>query len=107
MEKPKDPQFYHAYILGYRDGVRDALSGKDVHNIHSDIRKLPIEAMEISTRACNCLVRAKYHSVEDILNLDACAIRIIRNLGPKSAKQIAQWLADHGFYYSAWSEYLE
>ena len=106
MELPKDPQYCKAYIMGYRDGVRDAKSGKDLTNIDSDLTKLPVETMEITTRARNCLLMAKCYTIGDILLLDSDNIRRIRNMGPKSAKYIANWLASHGFCYSAWSEYL-
>lgn len=106
MEQPKDAQYCKAYIMGYRDGVRDAQSGKNLANIDSDLLKLPVEAMEITTRARNCLLWTKCYTVGDVLHLDADDIRKIRNMGPKTATQIAHWLTAHGFYCSAWTEYL-
>lgn len=106
MEQPKDAQCRKAYIMGYRDGVRDAQSGKDLANIDSDLLKLPVEAMEITSRACNCLLWANCYTIGEVLRLDTDDIRRIRNMGPTTAKQIALWLTSHGFYCSAWSEYL-
>ena len=106
MEQPKDAQYCKAYIMGYRDGVRDAQSGKDLANIDSDLLKLPVEAMEITSRACNCLLWANCYTIGEVLRLDTDDIRRIRNMGPTTAKQIALWLTSHGFYCSAWSEYL-
>ena len=106
MELPKDPQYCKAYIMGYRDGVRDAKSGKDLTSIDSDLTKLPVEAMEITTRARNCLLWTKCYTVGDVLCLDTDDIRKICNMGPKTATQIAHWLTAHGLYCSAWSEYL-
>ena len=106
MEKPKDSQYYKAYIQGYRDGVNDAHNGKDLENIDSDLAKLPVEAMEITTRACNCLTRAGYKSVSDILELDDFALITMRNLGPKTGSEIAHWLDNNGFRCTVWSKYL-
>ena len=106
MEQPKVAQCRKAYIVGYRDGVRDAQNGMDLTNIDSDLLKLPVEAMEITTRARNCLLWTKCYTIGDVLRLDADDIRKIRNMGSKTAAQIAHWLIAHGFYCSAWSEYL-
>ena len=71
MGQPRDIQYCKAYIQGYRDGVRDVQSGKDLTNVHSDLTQLPIEAMALSTRAYNCLTRANCHSIGNVLSLDS------------------------------------
>lgn len=101
----KDPLYYEGYIAGYRDGVKDAISGKTDDWQSSELGKLPIHAMAISTRACNCLVRCGCTYVEDVVALSAESIMRMRNLGRKSAAEIAPWLTEHGILCSAWSEY--
>ena len=101
-----DPLYYKGYITGYRDGVKDAALGKVADGQSSDIGKLPIQAMGLSTRACNCLVYCGCTHVEDVIALSSYAIMSMRNLGPKTASEIARWLTEHGILCSAWAEYL-
>ena len=106
MVTGKRNPYYIGYLAGYRDGVRDAVAGKTTLLIESDITKLPITVMHLSVRAHNCLARAKCEFVEDVALLSEHAIITMRNLGPKTAREIAQWLDTHGICYSAWSQYL-
>lgn len=106
MEMPKESQYYKAYITGYRDGVADAYSGKVQAHKTRDPAKIPVTVLGLSTRACNCLVRANCQTVADVLALDEYAVRTMRNLGPKTAAEIAQWLVDHYYFSSVWVQYL-
>lgn len=101
-----DPLYKKGYIAGYWDGVKDAASGKVTDWQSTDIAKLPIQAMGISTRACNCLVYSGYTHVQDLLSLNSCEIGRMRNVGKKTSSEIAKWLTDHGFFCTAWSEFL-
>lgn len=101
----KNPICYEAYLAGYRDGVKDVTSGKAVAWQLSDLGKLPIKAMALSTRAYNCLVNCGCTYVEDVIALSSYSIMTMRNLGPKTAAEIAHWLLDHGILSSAWTEY--
>jgi len=102
----KDPLDYKGYIAGYWDGVKDTISGKVTEQQSSDIGKLPIHAMKISTRAHNCLLYSGCRYVEDVIALDSNSILTMRNLGSKSASEIANWLAENGVFCSAWMVYL-
>ena len=106
MENLKDSQYYKAYITGYRDGVADALKGKVQTQTAKDPAKISVVAMGLSTRACNCLLRSGCKTIADVLALDEHTIRTMRNLGIKTACEIAQWLAEHYYFSSAWVPYL-
>ena len=106
MEKLKDSQYYKAYIAGYRDGVADALKGNVQTQTAKDPAKISVAVMGLSTRACNCLVRAGCNTIADVLALDEHTIRTMHNLGVKSACEIAQWLAEHYYFSRAWIQYL-
>ena len=99
--------YYIGYVRGYRDGLRDAATGKTADMAESDITALPIEAMALSTRAINCLSQAGCVYISDVAALSDHAIAIMRNLGPITASEIARWLDAHGICYSAWSKYLK
>lgn len=106
MEKSNESQCFKAYIAGYRDGVADAYSGKAKNGISNDPARIPVPVMGLSTRACNCLVMAGCQTVADILALDDDAVRRMRNLGPKTAAEIAQWLVEHYYFSTVWVQYL-
>ena len=106
MGMEKDSPYYSAYIAGYRDGVADAYSGNVKSHGSTDPGKIPVAALGLSTRACNCLLRANCQTVADVLALEEHTVRIMRNLGPKTAAEIAQWLAEHHYLSSIWAQYL-
>lgn len=99
-------QYYNAYIAGYRDGIADAFSGKAQANHSTDPSKIPITVLGLSTRACNCLLQAHCQTVAAVRALDAYAVQTMRNLGPKTAEEIAHWLVEHYYFSSAWVQCL-
>lgn len=48
----------------------------------------PIEEVEFSVRAYNCLKRAGIHTVQDLVNKKESEVNKIRNLGKKSLKEV-------------------
>ena len=98
--------YYKGYIAGYKDGIQDGIRGKSITEIDNDICKLPIKAMNLSTRAYNCLIRAGCVYISDVVSISDRTIETIRNLGTKTASEIASCLHGHGITYSAWSKYL-
>lgn len=57
-------------------------------NTNDFIKSKEIEYMEFSVRSYNCLLRAGYRTIGDILQADEESFRRIRNLGKKSADEI-------------------
>lgn len=106
MERKTDSQYYKGYIAGYRDGIKAAISGKIQNPEEMTVLDLPIKASGLSARACNCLERAGCTYIADVVNLSDRTIATMRNIGVKTAGEIASWLDDHGICYSAWSAYL-
>lgn len=106
MEEPKESEIYKAYITGYRDGVADAYSGKTQPHTTNDPSKIPVAVMGLSARARNCLMQAGCNSLADVLALEDDAVRRMRNLGSKTASEIAHWLADHYYFSRVWVHYL-
>jgi len=98
--------YQKGYMAGYWDGISDAANGKTAGKMEEEMALLPIKAMGLSTRAYNCLNRAGCVSVADVAALDGYRIVTMRNLGPKTAREIAKWLQEHGIGYSAWGKYL-
>lgn len=106
MTKPQDDLYYKGYIAGYQDGIRDAAAGRNVKMTESDVMGLPIRGMALSVRASNCLSRAGCTNVADVAALSEHSIAVMRNMGTKTASEIARWLDAHGISFSAWSKYL-
>lgn len=56
----------------------------------------PIEEVEFSVRAYNCLKRAGIHTVQDLVNKRESEVTKIRNLGKKSLKEVLDKVAELG-----------
>lgn len=56
----------------------------------------PIEEVEFSVRAYNCLKRAGIHTVQDLVDKKESEVTKIRNLGKKSLKEVLDKVADLG-----------
>ena len=56
----------------------------------------PIEEVEFSVRAYNCLKRAGIHTIQDLVNKTELEVTKIRNLGKKSLKEVIDKVADLG-----------
>ena len=56
----------------------------------------PIEEVEFSVRAYNCLKRAGIHTVQDLVNKKEVELTKIRNLGKKSLKEVIDKVAELG-----------
>ena len=58
---------------------------------------ITVEEMELSVRSYNCLKRAGYNTVADIIAKTYDELKIIRNLGKKSLEEIIQKVNELGF----------
>lgn len=56
----------------------------------------PIEEVEFSVRAYNCLKRAGIHTIQDLVNKKEIEVTKIRNLGKKSLKEVLDKVAELG-----------
>ena len=56
----------------------------------------PIEEVEFSVRAFNCLKRAGVHTIQDLVNMTESEVTKIRNLGKKSLKEVLDKVAELG-----------
>ena len=56
----------------------------------------PIEEIEFSVRAYNCLKRAGIHTVQDLISKREVEVTKIRNLGKKSLKEVLDKIKDMG-----------
>jgi len=68
---------------------------------------LIIEEMGFSIRTFNCLKRAGYTTLQDLLLLTLTEIKKIRNLGLRSSGEVAYKLKELGFDDTAWAECLQ
>ena len=56
----------------------------------------PIEEVEFSVRAYNCLKRAGIHTIQDLVDKKEAEVTKIRNLGKKSLKEVIDKVAELG-----------
>lgn len=91
------------YTRGYNDGIKASSTDPVTSSEKKAVCRL--EDMRLSIRSYNCLKRAGVTTVDDIIAFnDMGEIMRIRNLGRKSALEIAQKLQEMGIAAPAWEE---
>ena len=75
--------------------VSGIMQEKQVDTITKTL-ETPIEEVEFSVRAYNCLKRAGIHTIQDLVNKKEIEVTKIRNLGKKSLKEVLDKVADLG-----------
>jgi DNA-directed RNA polymerase subunit alpha len=67
---------------------------KDFQEDEDPTNQIPIEELQLSVRAYNCLKRAQINSVADLLDYTQEDLLEIKNFGAKSAEEVVQALQD-------------
>lgn len=98
--------YKQGYLAGYQAGVGAAIQGRQDSNVAEDVALLPVELMEVSTRAKNCLRKAGCNNIGNVINLEMNAVIRIKNLGKATGKEIATWLDAHGMPYTVWNQFI-
>lgn len=98
--------FSKGYAEGYRHGRIDQENNVDYSYGPEDLLAQPIEYLNLSTRAQQCLFYRHCETVGDAVRLSEETIRTTRNLGKKSADEIARKLRAAGAQGSDWDQFL-
>lgn len=88
----------HLNIITDLNAISDVtglMAEKKVDTITKTL-ETPIEEIEFSVRAYNCLKRAGIHTVQDLINKREVEVTKIRNLGKKSLKEVLDKVAEMG-----------
>ncbi len=88
----------HFNIIADINAISDVaglMSEKKVDTITKTL-ETPIEEIEFSVRAYNCLKRAGIHTVQDLINKKEIEVTKIRNLGKKSLKEVLDKVDEMG-----------
>ena len=93
-----------AYLLGYCNGYNDGIRGREREGMPPPSE--PIETLEISPRAYNCLHCAGFRYLSEVAALPECEIRKMRNLGKITANEIALALHKSGITGTDWELFL-
>ena len=94
------------YGEGYADGKVDGTAGITKDYASHEVLNLPIESLNLSTRAYNCLRLINCKRVGDVVRLTDKKISTMRQLGKMSANEIAQAIKALNIHRSAWDKYL-
>lgn len=105
-ERARGEGYKVGYAQGYKDGNADGKNGVEQPSISEELLNHPIDSMGLSVRAFNCLLRARCERVADVVRLSEYQIQTLRNLGPKSACEIACALRDLGIPNTNWAAYI-
>lgn len=88
----------HLNIVADLNSISDVtglMQEKKVDTITKTL-ETPIEEIEFSVRAYNCLKRAGIHTVQDLISKREVEVTKIRNLGKKSLKEVLDKVAEMG-----------
>ena len=101
---------HQEYMRGYEKGIaslsRRNEDNEDVTEDKSD--SVLVQDLNLSVRTTNCLVRANLDTLEKLLEVDSPEqIMKIRNLGKKSAGEVAKRLNELDLIDTAWNEFLK
>ena len=103
-------EYNKGFSKGYADGYRHGRMDQENNIAHSfgpdDLLAQPVEYLNLSTRAQQCLFLRGCETVGDIVRLTEETIRTTRNLGKKSADEIARKLQAVGAKGSDWDQFL-
>ena len=88
----------HFEIVASVDNIADnkGLMNEKVEDPRLKTLQTPIEDLDFSVRAYNCLKRASLLTVQDIINKKESEMVKIRNLGKKSLKEVIDKIKDMG-----------
>lgn len=94
------------YNEGYQDGLADGAQGITRSPAAQEVLNRPIESLNLSVRAYNCLKAANCKRIGDVVRLTEEQISTMRQLGKISADEIAQALRSLEIPHTAWEKYL-
>ncbi len=88
----------HFSIIEDLNSISDTVGIMAEKKVDSSVKTLetPIEEIEFSVRAYNCLKRANIHTVQDLINKKESEVTRIRNLGKKSLKEVLDKVSEMG-----------
>ncbi len=88
----------HFNIITDLNSISDMSGIMQEKKVDTITKKLetPIEEVEFSVRAYNCLKRANIHTIQDLVDKREVEVTKIRNLGKKSLKEVIDKVADLG-----------
>lgn len=104
-EQARGEGFTVGYKQGYKDGNADGRNGMEHPTISEELLNLPIISLGLSVRAYNCLMRANCKCIGDVIRLSEQQIQTMKNLGVKTAGEIAAALKSKGIFNTNWDKY--
>ena len=76
-------------------GLESVLADKEENSVQKTL-ETPIEELDLSVRAYNCLKRDAIHTLQDLTSKTESEMMKIRNLGKKSLKEVVDKVRDMG-----------
>ena len=91
-------------IKAYREGFLDGYHKSGVQR-NVPVPDMLLEELELSAHARQCLAWAGIQTVRELMECPEEKIRYMRNMGPKTASQIAEALRKVGVVYTSWDKF--
>ena len=92
------------YAKGYRDGSSDSSNQIEKPGYTINIASLPLDSIGLMQRSLNCLSKAGFTTVDDIVGLTEREVLNIRCMGMQSVIDIAHRLQALGIRNTFWNE---
>ncbi|MBN2267066.1 MAG: DNA-directed RNA polymerase subunit alpha [Candidatus Babeliaceae bacterium] len=83
-------------VPGAEEEELGSKAAKDFKGVHVDLLFKPIDTLEFSVRAHNCLVNAGLTRIIDLVNLTEDELQKIKNFGRKSFEEVKEGLKQFG-----------
>lgn len=106
VQEARTKGYHEGYNVGYQNGAYDTQHGVTLTSHDDKQFHLPIECMELSTRARSCLMMANLKTIGDVARVSGERIPTMRNLGKVTADEIARALKTMGIQNTEWEPYI-
>lgn len=106
MKQKADKAYSKGFQAGYRAGIDDATAGLLPQVPSGEILNQPLACIGLSTRSLNSLASNGLQRLGEITGLEAYQISVLRGVGTKSIREIAQVLRRNGITGTAWDLFL-
>ncbi len=88
-------------FIQYSEGSAEEQKGALKTAIPSDIYNMPIEQLDLSVRALNCLKRGDINTVGELVSMNEEEVASLRNFGQKSRREVEEKLKSMGLAFAS------
>lgn len=107
IKQKADKAYSKGFRAGYQAGMDDAAAGLLPQVPSEEILNQPLACIGLSTRSLNSLMSNGFQRLREITYLEADRISVLRGIGIRGIREIAQVLRSNGIAGTAWDLFLQ